>query len=154
MLGTLGLINPTHTAGEQTESQLKPHGGRRFAPRLMVRGPWCAQSRSLGHKYPLRGWVGVILRLNTAGRPDWAKKLSSRGQICLQCGSLIAGGGRRAVCPRPYRTLSIRKKKRIRNEIQSKKREKERERGLKTRFWVAARWKEERCKKRRFVGPK
>jgi len=56
--------------------------------------------------------------------------------------------------PRPFRTLSMRNKKRIRNEIQRKKREKERERGQKTRFWVAGRWNEERDKKRRFVGPK
>jgi len=56
--------------------------------------------------------------------------------------------------PRPFRTLSMRNKKRLRNEIQSKKREKERERGPKTRFWVAAPWNEERDKKRRFVGPK
>ena len=56
--------------------------------------------------------------------------------------------------PRPFRTLSTRNKKRLRNEIQSKKREKERERGPKTRFWVAAPWNEERAKKRRFVGPK
>ena len=55
---------------------------------------------------------------------------------------------------RPFRTFSMRKKKRIRNEIQSKKRDRSQKEGLKTRFWVAACWKEERYKKRRFVGPK
>jgi hypothetical protein len=35
-----------------------------------------------------------------------------------------------------------------------KKREREEKIELKTRFWVVACWKEERDKKRRFVGPK
>ena len=52
--------------------------------------------------------------------------------------------------PRPFRTLSMRNKKRLRNEIQSKKREKAREserKREKTRVFAAGRWKEAQRKK-------
>ena len=54
-----------HDTRGQTGSQLKSHGGGRFAPRLLACGPWCTPSRSLVHTCAVRGWPEMILPLNT-----------------------------------------------------------------------------------------